>query len=195
MAGLGTVDGGTYVAGVLALLAAGCAGYAALLPLRGPRPTAVVLAQLPLPLLAASAGASPAGLALALLGGPTLDLVLSRCATSTGVRKAAALTGTAGWGLAVLVAGSAAFAAAGVPVAAAGVLVLAGVLALAAATGHATAGPGAGRTGRLPDRALPDRALPDRALADRALADRALADRALALPGRAPAGGWVVPGG
>ncbi|HZB48105.1 MAG TPA: hypothetical protein VE547_03345, partial [Mycobacteriales bacterium] len=50
LAGLAAVDAGGYAAAVLALLAAGCAGYGALLPLRGPRPTAVVLAQLPLPL-------------------------------------------------------------------------------------------------------------------------------------------------
>lgn len=144
VAGLGSVDGGVYVAGVLALLAVGCAGYGALLPLRGPRPAAVVLAQLPLPLLALSAGASPAVLALALLGGPLLDLALARGAAAAGVRRAATLSGVAGWSAAVLVAGLAAFAADGVPVAAPGVLVLAGLLALAAAAGTAERVGGAG---------------------------------------------------
>ena len=134
LAGLGAVDGLGYAAGVLALLAAGWAGYGALLPLRGPGPTAVVLAQFPLPLLALSAGASPAGLALALLGGPALGLALgTRPATSRAVRAAAVGTGTAGWGLAVLLAAAMGFDGTEVPAAEVGVLVLAAALALAAA--------------------------------------------------------------
>ena len=140
LAGLGAVDGRGYAAGVLALLAAGWAGYGALLPLRGPAPTAVVLAQLPLPLLALSAGASPTGLALALLGGPALDLALARPATSRAVRAAAVGTGAVGWGLAVLVAAAMGFDGAEVPAAEAGVLVLAAALALAAAVPLAAGG-------------------------------------------------------
>lgn len=87
-----------HAAGAATLLAAGAAAYSLALPLRGPRPLAVVLAQLPLPLLA-FADPSPAGVALALLGTAALDAALLRVE-----RHLAAVLGTTAWALAVLVA-------------------------------------------------------------------------------------------
>ncbi|GGS72702.1 hypothetical protein GCM10010156_34470 [Planobispora rosea] len=52
LAGFGDVAGDDYAAGLFAVVALAMAGYSRLLPLRLPLPTAIVLAQFPLPLLA-----------------------------------------------------------------------------------------------------------------------------------------------
>jgi hypothetical protein len=78
LAGLHAVDGRVYAAVLTALLAAGCAGYRALVPLRLPRLAALLLLQLPLPLAAAAADAPTVDLVmLALLGTATLDALVS----------------------------------------------------------------------------------------------------------------------
>lgn len=61
-----------------ALLAAGWEGYARIAPLRLPRPTAIVLAQFPLPFVALAIGPTPTGVAFALLGTALFDLSVWR---------------------------------------------------------------------------------------------------------------------
>ncbi len=109
LAGLHAVDGRIYAAALTALLAAGCAGYPALVPLRGPRPAALLLAQFPLPLAAAAADAQTVhGVMLALLGTATLDAVIAavprRRPAGPGrlISRVAVVLGVAGWLIAVL---------------------------------------------------------------------------------------------
>ncbi|MEN3358014.1 MAG: hypothetical protein V7637_1996 [Mycobacteriales bacterium] len=109
LAGLHAVDGRAYTAALAAVLAAGCAGYPALVPLRGPRPAALLLAQLPLPLAVAAANApTEDGVMLALLGTATLDALIAafgrRRPAGQGrlVSRVAVVLGAGAWLIAVL---------------------------------------------------------------------------------------------
>ena len=99
-------QGVTYAAGSAAVLAVVSALYAAAVPVRLPRFAAVVLAQLPVPLLLARAEASAgaSGLALSLLAAADLALVvaLPRVLTGPARRDVAAATWVCGGAAAAL---------------------------------------------------------------------------------------------
>lgn len=102
----GTVPGSVALAATVITILWG--GYGLIAPLRLPRPTAIVLAQTPLPLTALAGGGTATGMALALVGTSALDLLLWRKARSPAARlekiiagAVGALTGLAGVGLAI----------------------------------------------------------------------------------------------
>jgi hypothetical protein len=143
LAGLGGVDGGWYVAGAAAVLAGLWWGYGALTGLVGPRVAAVVAAQVPLPLLVATAGgkATAGAAAYAVLAGLDVALVAAvRRGLAAAGRGAAAVAwvagvaGALGWLVAVTAAaGPASGARTGVVLPAALVLLLAAAVAGGAA--------------------------------------------------------------
>ncbi|MFI0451079.1 SCO7613 C-terminal domain-containing membrane protein [Actinomadura sp. 6N118] len=93
----------------MALMAAGWAWYGRYAPLRLPYPTAIVLAQAPLPLAAFAVGLTPTGMALALCATAALDLLLHALAPRhvqverTVIAVAGVLAAGAGVGLALVV--------------------------------------------------------------------------------------------
>lgn len=102
----GTVPGSVALAAAVITVLWGAYGLIA--PLRLPRPTAIVLAQTPLPLTALAGGGTATGLALALVGTSAFDLLLWRKAHSPAARLekiiagiAGAVTGLAGVGIAI----------------------------------------------------------------------------------------------
>lgn len=60
----------------MAVLAAAWAAYGRLAPLRLPRPTAIVIAQIPFPLAAIAVGVTPTGLGLAFIATAAVDTLL-----------------------------------------------------------------------------------------------------------------------
>jgi hypothetical protein len=130
LAGLGALDGAGYAAGVLAVLAAGWVAYGRALPaLRGPLPTALLLAQLPLPLAAVAASGGGRPVAAALIATAAADVALLRRA-----RGATRIVGLAGgatvWTVGTLIALVYAYAPELDP-AAVGILLAAGAVAIA----------------------------------------------------------------
>ncbi|MFG2005777.1 hypothetical protein ACGFNU_42180 [Spirillospora sp. NPDC048911] len=133
----GAVDGDTATfwatSLAVALMAAGWAWYGKHAPLRLPYPTAIVLAQAPLPLAACAVGLTPTGMALALCVTAGFDLLLYTLAPKharverTVIAAAGVLTASVGAGLALIV--SFAPGSDGAAVRVAAVLVLAAVLA------------------------------------------------------------------
>ncbi|MFJ3838416.1 SCO7613 C-terminal domain-containing membrane protein [Streptomyces sp. NPDC090054] len=104
-AGLPGVDGTAYAAGASAVLAALWAGYGATLPrLRLPLLAAVLVAQLPLPLAAAAAGARPLGAGWAVLVTAALDAALAVTVARRSVRVTAWVTASVAGALALLTA-------------------------------------------------------------------------------------------
>lgn len=88
---VGTVDGRSYAAGTAALLAAGTATYASVVPLRAARFASALLAQVPLPLVLARTDASLPAAAVALAAQAAGDLVLgTRTRLPRDVRRLAA---------------------------------------------------------------------------------------------------------
>lgn len=115
-----------------ALIAAGWALYGRLAPLHLPRPTAIVIAQIPFPLAAIAVGPTPTSLALALLATAALDAVLLtvrslRRRLNRAERDVAALIGA----VAGLGGAGTAFVSAFLPASPGGAFRTAGVLAVA----------------------------------------------------------------
>ncbi|WP_051712410.1 SCO7613 C-terminal domain-containing membrane protein [Spirillospora albida] len=100
LAGLDRLDARWYMAGVLAAVAAGWAGYGRAVGLRLAPPAALLVAQPALPLAAAALGAGPSGAAFALLAVSAGDLAVRRAATRTAT-AAGLLAGFAGTALAL----------------------------------------------------------------------------------------------
>ena len=131
LADLAGLDGAPYAAGVLAVAAAGWAWYGRALPaLRGPLPTALALAQFPLPLAVAPADDARL-VGAALLVTAAADLVLLRYAGRV-TRVVALVGGSVSW-LAAALTGLAASFDTRLDLPAAALLVAAGALAFVAA--------------------------------------------------------------
>ncbi|MBG0826447.1 hypothetical protein HS041_01445 [Planomonospora sp. ID67723] len=92
LAGIDDLSGGGYAAGSFALVALVAAGYSRLLPLRLPMPVAIVLAQLPLPLLAADRTATWVTAALAATAAADAALLVLTAGKAGSVQKGEAAT-------------------------------------------------------------------------------------------------------
>lgn len=100
---LGRPDPHWYAATAAAVVAAGWACYARWSPVRLPAPTSVLLAQVPLPLVAVAASPTTTGVALALIVTGALDLTLVwRSVQARVALPAAAVTGLIGTAVALL---------------------------------------------------------------------------------------------